>query len=1013
MLWEVDIFAAPGLPDVVGTETVADAADLGFSPNLTLGFARGYLLQGDLSREQVETLASRLLADPVVERASIGVVGDAVLAESLAGKTGKIVYVLPKPGVTDVVADAARQTAADFGIEPEAVRTFKKYWIDGVDATEIERLARKLLANDAIEQVAFDELGFDSLQVGSPYKFELKTVAIRSMNDAELETLSKQGQLYLSLVEMQTIQKHFQDLDRDPTDVELETIAQTWSEHCSHKTLAGRISYSGPEGEIFFENMLKETIFGATVKIRENLGADDFCVSVFADNAGVVKFDDEYNVCFKVETHNHPSALEPYGGANTGIGGVIRDPMGTGLGAKPICNTDIFCFAPPQFDSNELPNGVLHPRRVIKGVVAGVRDYGNRMGIPTVNGSIFFDKRYLGNPLVYCGDVGLIPVDKSFKEPKVGDLIVAMGGRTGRDGIHGATFSSAELTSESETLSGGAVQIGNAIEEKKILDVMLEARDRGLYNAVTDCGAGGFSSAVGEMGEKIGAEVDLNAISLKYEGLSYAEMWISEAQERMVFSVPKDKWPELKALAESEDVEAIVLGEFKPTGRLVLKYDGVTVADLAMSFMHDGRPPVIRKAVYEVPTVEPITVKPEGVELPGQTAVSKTVACPCGGKESGKTSATLDLEAILGSLNVASKHWAIRQYDHEVQGGSVLKPLVGVECDGPGDAAVLRPRLTSRRGLVVSNGMNPNYGDYDAYWMAASAIDEATRNAVAVGADPTTISILDNFCWGNADKPEVLGSLVRAALACRDVSVAFGSPFISGKDSLNNEFRPEGEEPIAIPPSLLISAMGQMDDVAKAVSMDLKEAGNALYLVGETKRELGGSHLSLVRNWVGGQVPTLDVDVAKRTYIAVHKAIQSGLIRAAHDLSEGGLAVAAAESAFAGNLGAEISLAAIKLAPAADGESTALPGVDNVDDYWKLFSESNSRFLIEVPVEKSCAFEGILCEAKVPFAPIGKVVEKPELTILGADGTTAVQGDLADLKRRWQKPFDLGGWYAD
>ena len=288
MLWEVDIFAAPGLPDVVGTETVADAADLGFSPNLTLGFARGYLLQGDLSREQVETLASRLLADPVVERASIGVVGDAVLAESLAGKTGKIVYVLPKPGVTDVVADAARQTAADFGIEPEAVRTFKKYWIDGVDAAEIERLARKLLANDAIEQVAFDELGFDSLQVGSPYNFELKTVAIRSMNDAELETLSKRGQLYLSLVEMQTIRKHFQDLDRDPTDVELETIAQTWSEHCSHKTLAGRISYSGPEGEIFFENMLKETIFGATVKIRENLGADDFCVSVFADNAGVV-----------------------------------------------------------------------------------------------------------------------------------------------------------------------------------------------------------------------------------------------------------------------------------------------------------------------------------------------------------------------------------------------------------------------------------------------------------------------------------------------------------------------------------------------------------------------------------------------------------------------------------------------------------------------------------------------------------------------------------------------------
>lgn len=1018
MLWEVDIFAAPGLPDVVGTETVADAADLGFSSNLDLGFARGYLIQGDLTREQVELLATKLLADPVVERASIGQVGDPALANSLAGKTGEIVYVLPKPGVTDVVADAARNSALDFGVEAEAVRTFKKYWISGVDSAEIERLARKLLSNDAIEQVARGELGFDSLQVGSPYEFKLVVVPIREMSDDELATLSKTGQLYLSLVEMQTIKAQFVEIGRDPTDVELETIAQTWSEHCSHKTLAGRVAYEGPEGEIVFNNMLKETIFASTVQIRKNLGDADFCVSVFSDNAGVVKFDDEYNVCFKVETHNHPSALEPYGGANTGIGGVIRDPMGTGMGAKPVCNTDVFCFAPPQTSVDELPNGVLHPRRVIKGVVAGVRDYGNRMGIPTVNGAVYFDKRYLGNPLVYCGDVGLIPVDKSFKEPQANDLIVAMGGRTGRDGIHGATFSSAELTSESETLSGGAVQIGNAITEKMILDVMLEARDRGLYNAVTDCGAGGFSSAVGEMGEKIGAEVDLNAISLKYEGLSYAEMWISEAQERMVFSVPKDKWPELKALAESEGVETIVLGEFKPTGRLVLKYDGQTVADLPMTFLHDGRPPVVRKAIYAAPEVAPITVA--DAELPGQTAVSKTVApknaqCCCQCCCASKTPATLDLEAILGSLNVASKHWVIRQYDHEVQGGSVLKPLVGVANDGPGDAAVLRPRVSTRQGLVVSNGMNPNYGDYDTYHMAASAIDEAVRNAVAVGANPATISILDNFCWGNADKPEVLGSLVRAALACRDVSIAFGTPFISGKDSLNNEFRPEGEEPIAIPPSLLISAMGQVPDVEKCVSMDWKEAGNALYLIGATKNELGGSHLSLVRGWTGGQVPTLDVDVAKRTYFAVYKATQSGLIRSAHDLSEGGLAVAAAECGFAGNLGAEISLAAIPSAKSSDDKMNALPGIDaaNFDDYVKLFAESNSRFIVEVPVEKSCAFEGIFAEAKVPFAPIGKIVETPELKVLAQDGSVAIQANLADLKRRWQKPFDFGGEYTD
>ena len=1012
MLWEVDIFAAPGLPDVSAGEASADAADLGFSSSLTIGTARGYLIQGDLTREQIDLLVNKLLADSVVERATVGQVGDARLDESLTGAKGKIVYVLPKPGVTDVVADAARKSAAEYNVVPSAVRTFKKYWIDGVDVEEIERLSRKLLSNDAIEQVAYGKLGFDSLQVGSSYQFELTSVPIRAMSDDELATLSKKGQLYLSLVEMQTIKDHFVKLDRDPTDVELETIAQTWSEHCSHKTLAGIVEYDDGTGrKRRFNNMLKETIFDSTVKIRENLGDDDFCVSVFADNAGVVKFDDEYNVCFKVETHNHPSALEPYGGANTGIGGVIRDPMGTGMGAKPICNTDVFCFAPPQLDSKEVPNGVLHPRRVVKGVVAGVRDYGNRMGIPTVNGAVYFDKRYLGNPLVYCGNVGLIPVDKSFKEPKANDLIVAMGGRTGRDGIHGATFSSAELTSESETLSGGAVQIGNAIVEKTVLDVMLEARDRGLYDAVTDCGAGGFSSAVGEMGEDIGAEVNLNAALLKYEGLSYSEIWISEAQERMVFAVPKDKWPELKALCDSEDVEAFVLGEFKPTGRLVLKYDGQTVADLEMKFMHKGRPRVVRQAIYEPPKVAPVTVANE--ELWAQTVVSKSVSSSCPCCKEGKTDATLDLEAILSSLNVASKHWIIRQYDHEVQGGSVLKPLVGVANDGPGDAAVLRPRTSSRRGLVISNGMNPNYGDYDTYNMAASAIDEAIRNAVAVGANPNTISILDNFCWGNADKPEVLGSLVRAALACQEVAVAFGTPFVSGKDSLNNEFRPEGEEPVAIPPSLLISAMGQVDDVATCVSMDLKEAGNALYLVGVTRNELGGSHLSLVRNWVGGQAPTLDVEQAKRTYNAMYQATQNGLIRSAHDLSEGGLAVAAAEVAFAGGLGAEISLASTPLVKSDDDALNSLPGVVDADGYVKLFSESNSRFIVEVPNEKIGEFEGAFGSADVPFAPIGKVVEKPRLTIVADDGSTIIDADLAELKRCWQKPFDLGGEYAD
>ena len=1008
MLWEVDIFAAPGQLDRAACDTVSDAADMGLTTHVTVVSARGYLIEGDLDTESVKRLAELFLADPVVEKTVIGKVGDPALSlPPGAAEAPEPIYVLPKPGVTDSVADNARKTFPLFGVTAEGCRTFKKYWISGVSEKERQLMARKLLANDAIEQLVSGKLPFEKLQVGSPGVFNLQTVPIRGMSESELETLSKKGQLFLSVTEMKTIQAYFAELGRDPTDIELETIAQTWSEHCSHKTLAGRITYTGPEGEKTFSNMLKETIFAATVDIRKNLGPNDFCVSVFSDNAGVVTFNDEYNVCFKVETHNHPSALEPYGGANTGLGGVIRDPMGTGMGAKPVCNTDVFCFAPPETDFESLPPGVLHPRRIIKGVVSGVRDYGNRMGIPTVNGAVYFDKRYLGNPLVYCGNIGLIPVDMSFKHPQAGDLIVAIGGRTGRDGIHGATFSSAELTSESETLSGGAVQIGNAITEKMVLDIMLEARDRGLYNAVTDCGAGGFSSAVGEMGEKIGAEVQLDAAPLKYDGLSYTEIWISEAQERMVFSVPKEKWEEFRALAESENVEAVVLGEFKPTGRLVLNYKGVKVADLPMSFLHDGRPPVVRKAVYTPAPVQPLAPRAAGDVSPAQTAVSAGI---------GTGDWQADLDAILGSLNVASKHWVIRQYDHEVQGGSVIKPLVGAANDGPGDAAVLRPVVSSRRGLVVSCGMNPNYGDFDTADMAASAIDEAVRNAVAVGADPATIVLLDNFCWGNTDRPETLGSLVRSALACYEVAVGFGTPFVSGKDSLNNEFRPEGaEEPISIPPSLLISAMGQIPDAAAAVSMDLKEAGSTLYLIGETKNELGGSHFSLVRGLTGGKSPSVDIPRARRTFYALHQAIGQGLVRAAHDLSEGGLAAAAAEMAFAGNLGAELWAEHIPVAflPGEREKLAAIPGVtaENADDLVRLFSESNSRFLVEVPAENARAFEAIFAEADLPVFQAGKVTASGRLKIAGAGGKVLIDRELGELKAVWQKAFDLGGDY--
>jgi phosphoribosylformylglycinamidine synthase subunit PurSL len=973
MLWEVDIYPLQGQPDRTAHGVAAQAAQMHIAADLKLSCARGYLIQGDFSRSAIEEAAHGLLVDTVVERAVVAPLGDRRLLEAPAGLP-QLVHVLPKPGVMDPVAQSTRQALAGLGLHADAVRTLQKYWLPDLATGKLRVLASKVLANDAIEQVITGPLPFDRLDAGSTYRFERLTVAIRDLDDAALANLSRSGQLYLSLTEMQTIRAYFRELGRDPTDVELETVAQTWSEHCSHKTLAGRIAYRDENGTRQFTNMLKETIFAATVAIRKQLGADDWCVSVFSDNAGVIRFDERFNVAFKVETHNHPSALEPYGGANTGMGGVIRDTLGTGLGAKPICNTDVFCFAPPDTPADRLPEGVLHPRRVIQGVVSGVRDYGNRMGIPTVNGAIFFDERYLGNPLVYCGNVGLIARDKSFKKPQPGDHIVTLGGRTGRDGIHGATFSSAELTSQSESLSGGAVQIGNAITEKMVLDVLLAARDRGLFTAVTDCGAGGFSSAVGEMGEEIGAEVWLDKAPVKYDGLSYTELWISEAQERMVLSVPPESWSELEALCQAEGVEATVIGRYVPTGRLKLKFGQHEVADLDMKFLHGGRPPVVREAVYQPPAPQPL----EWPAAPLDPAVA--------------------LERILGSLNVASKHWVIRQYDHEVQGGSVIKPLVGVESDGPSDAAVIRPVLDSRRGIVVGCGMNPHYGDFDTGAMAAAAIDEALRNCVAVGADPARIAILDNFCWGNTDRAETLGSLVRAALACHDLAIALGTPFISGKDSLNNEFRHRGsdgaEQSIAIPPSLLISALGQVDDVAKCVTMDLKESGNLLFIVGHTTTELGGSHFALVGGCSGGEVPRVDAKGASRTFAALHQAISTGLVRACHDLSEGGLAVAVAEMAFAGGLGAEVRLDQVP------HDVKELSRLDEV----LLFSESNTRFVCEVPAVVASQFSRLLGD--VPHAKIGEVRTRGQLEIIGTGGKPCLEANIERLKAAWQQPLN-------
>jgi phosphoribosylformylglycinamidine synthase len=918
--------------------------------------ARGFLLEGELTDEQRARLASTVLVDPLVETGEFAQVG---------ARLGHYYTVLLKPGVMDPVAQTILDTLHMLGITVTAVRTFRRYFgppeMSSLDRTV---LFSKVLANDAIEQIVVGPVKADHLGIGSPYQFKLVHVPIRALDDAGLVKLSKENTLALSLEEMRAVQAHFRELKREPSDVELETIAQTWSEHCSHKTLKGSIALTDQStGQTrTYKNLLKETVFGATQTIRAKLGADDWCVSVFSDNAGVVKFDDNFHICIKVETHNHPSAIEPYGGANTGLGGVIRDVLGTGLAAKPVCNTDVFCFAPPNFSPDQLPQGVLHPRRVMQGVVAGVRDYGNRMGIPTVNGAILFDERYTANPLVFCGTIGIIPKDKAFKKVNAGDLIVVVGGRTGRDGIHGATFSSLELTHESETVSGGAVQIGNAITEKKVQDVILQARDRGLFTAITDCGAGGFSSAVGEMGAELGAFVRLEKSPLKYEGLSYTEIWISESQERMVLSVPESKWPELEALCASEDVEAAVLGRFEATGRLKLSYQGNPVADLDMHFLHEGRPTVVKSAEWSAPQVP--AAAPAALPLSAQDA----------------------LLAILSHYSVCSKEWVIRQYDHEVQGGSAIKPLVGVANDGPSDASVVTPVLGSYIGAAIGCGINPRLADLDPYWSGACAIDEAVRNVVAVGADPKQIAILDNFCWGNIHDPKVLGALVRTAEACRDTAVAFGTPFVSGKDSLNNTYTGKGGERLDIPHTLLVTALGRVADARKCVTMDLKEVGSALYLVGVTKDELGGSHFHLVTGRVGGSVPQVDLVTAPKVFAVVHSAITQGLVRACHDLSEGGFAVAVAEMCFAGGIGADID---------------SIPG--NISDEAKLFSESPTRFLVEVKPDHVTAFES--CCRGVPVVRVGSTVSEPRLRICGANGEWLIWVKLGTLKDTWQKPL--------
>ncbi len=968
----------PNQPDSAGRAVLGDVHQLGLTHIEEVRSEKIYFFSGRLNEIDVRLLAVELLTDPVAEQFDY--------RENFSSRDAVVaaIEVHPLPGVMNPVAQttlwAARQLLARKGSpysSVEEVRTARRFYLAGAKSSdELEQIAGAVLANDCVEKWYVH--GFDRHDTipevfpEPPTKpFTIRRVPLNGLADHELAKLSRDAHLFLSLEEMQTIREHFVRLERDPTDLELETLAQTWSEHCVHKTLKSAFEYRGEDfgrpGEVtvHFDNLLKDTIVRTTHHL-----AKDWCLSVFVDNAGVIAFDDDFGIAFKVETHNHPSAIEPYGGAATGVGGCIRDIMGCGLGAKPIASTDVFCLAPPDFPVERVPTGVLHPRRMLKGVVGGVRDYGNRMGIPTVNGAIYFDERYLANPLVFCGCVGLIPRNRIDKKAASCDFIVVAGGRTGRDGIHGATFSSAELTDTHADEFSHAVQIGNAIEEKKLLDAQLIARDHPdgcLYSAVTDCGAGGLSSAVGEMGEPLGALVDLEKVPLKYAGLRYDEVWISEAQERMVFSVPPEHIEKFMAVFGAEEVEASIIGQFTNDRVLRVRYDGQVVGELQMEFLHHGLPKTTRIASWK-PNAE--TRKLRNAETDNQKISDLKSQISDSDRLQNSTSARL--LAALGNLNVASKEWVIRQYDHEVQGRSVIKPLVGPK-SGPSDAAVVRPVHTSRQGIALGCGLCPHWSDIDPYWMAVRAVDEALRNVICVGADPERVAILDNFCWPKADTEESLGALVRTCRGASDAALAYGLPFISGKDSLNNQFsmceaearRTGLPRQIAIPPTLLISAIGIVKDIDRCVTMDLKSAGNAIVLTGAPGSD---------------REPGFDLGAAFQVHRRVAELIGLGQIVAAHDVSDGGLVVALAEMCIASGLGAVIDL------PAA-----TVP--------FDLFEESVATYVLEMPAE----------EAAISGLPvIGKVTTEPVLRISSPTNET-IEVAVSDLGAAWRSPLMQGG----
>ena len=851
-------------------------------------------IEGELDQDALNKLHG-FLVDPLLQKGSW-------IQPTTTG--AEVTYL---PGVTDNAAATLLHAADQLGLPITGAATGRRVEFGkAVDTEHAEQLIKRIVANPVIERWSTTCIE-PTFHATGKSTGTAESIPITGSSLDELVKIGHDRKLALDAEELLVIQQHFDGIGRAPTDVELETLAQTWSEHCAHKTFRAHVTTDDGEDRLALMAMLR--------RCTEAIDAP-FVKSAFVGNAGIVGFHDDVTLALKAETHNHPSAVEPFGGANTGVGGVIRDVLG--IAHKPVALTDILCFGPPDTPLDSVPEGALHPRRIREGVIDGVADYGNKIGLPTVAGAILYDPGYTTNPLVFVGCIGAARGWTLHEGPFAGDRVILLGGRTGRDGIRGATFSSLTMDATTGQVAGASVQIGDPIVEKLLIDALVGAEH--LYTAITDCGAGGLSSAIGEMAEDVGADIELDHIPLKYPGLEPWEVWLSEAQERMVIAVDPSNLAELEDRCGYYGVEIADLGYFTGDGVLTVRSGDTPVLELSTEFLHDGRPQ--RQMTATMP-------KPERGHY-----VSRRIDDPRDA-----------LLRLLSHRNIASKASTIHRYDHEILGATAVRPLIGRLTDAPADGVVIADP-TDWAGFAIGVGVNPWWGLNDPEAMAYGSVDEAIRNVVAVGADPDQVALLDNFSWGDPRRESTLGELVAAVDGCCAASMAYRAPFVSGKDSLNNEYAGSDGERHSVPPTLVITAIAHVPDANRLCTPELAEPGNALVLLGTTSREFAGSHIDLIYGEPAvpdevGCVPAPDPDAPVR-YRHLHQAMQEGMVWSCHDLSEGGLAVALAEMCIAGRLGAEI---------------TDLPSDDLAAS---LFSESQSRLIVEVSQNDLAHFSSVM-----------------------------------------------------